>query len=75
MLIETTINKLHELRLSRMAETFRNQIMDTNFSALSFEERLGLMVDSEWLRRKNNRLSRLVSQATLHFSSACLLDS
>jgi len=45
MLDQMTINKLHELKLSAMAEAFRKQIQDQALSGLSFEERFGLIVD------------------------------
>ena len=47
MLSNNTISKLHEMRLSVMAKTFREQLTDSNFQDLSFEERFGLTVDAE----------------------------
>ena len=44
MLNETTINKLYEMKLGVMAQTFKDQITDSNLASLSFEERLGLIV-------------------------------
>lgn len=55
----TTINKLHEMRLSTMAESFRQQLSDDKHNELSFEERIGLIVDMEWAKRKSNKLLRL----------------
>jgi hypothetical protein len=40
----------------------------------SFEERLGLMVDIEWSRRKTNKLARLIRQAQFRFPEACMED-
>lgn len=74
MLNETTISKLHEMRLTSMAESFRQQTQDSSYTQLSFEERFGLMVDSEWARRKNNRLARLIRKADLQFTQACIED-
>jgi hypothetical protein len=45
MLNEATINHLHNMRLSVMAEAFRRQTNDISMKELSFEERFGLMVD------------------------------
>lgn len=70
MLNETTVTKLNEMRLTSMAESFRQQIQDPSFNILSFEERFGLVVDMEWARRKNNKLSRLIRKADLHFPQA-----
>lgn len=59
MVNETTMGKLNEMRLSAMAESFRLQLQDPSYAELNFEERFGLMVDTEWARRKNNKLTRL----------------
>lgn len=74
MVNETTINKLIEMRLDSMAESYRNQLQDTAFNELSFEERMGLIVDMEWVRRKNNRLLKLIKKSDIHFSEACVED-
>ena len=48
MLDNNTISKLHEMRLSVMAQSFDEQIKNGCFSEMSFEERFGMLVDSEW---------------------------
>jgi len=68
------VQKLIELRLSAMAEQFKQQIQDQAFDSPSFEERFGILTDAEWVRRKNNRLSRLIKKAELHFPNACIED-
>ena len=55
-----------------MAEAFRNQIQDQSLAGLTFEERFGLIVDTEWSKRKNNHLTRLIRNAGLSESSACI---
>jgi DNA replication protein DnaC len=72
MLDETTLRKLQEMHLAAMADSYRNQLRDTAFHALSFEERFGLLVDMEWARRKNNRLSALIRSTDLQQSDACI---
>jgi DNA replication protein DnaC len=57
-----------------MASAFKEQLGDTTASELSFEERFGLLVDSEWISRKNNRLTRLIKTAGYAFPGACLED-
>jgi DNA replication protein DnaC len=71
---EPTLRKLHEMRLAAMADSFQNQLLDPNFQALSFEERFGLLVDIEWSRRKNNRLTSLIRKADFQQSNACIED-
>jgi len=72
MIDQTTINKLHEMRLSSMAEAFINQMQDQALAGLTFEERFGLIVDIEWSKRKNNRLARLIQNADLAETGACI---
>lgn len=74
MVNEATFQKLNEMRLTTMAEAFRNQEKDTAFAELSFEERLGLIVDAEWARRKSNRLCKLIRDADFNYSNACVED-
>lgn len=63
MLIENTLSKLQEMKLTTMAKAFREQLTDTNIISLPFEDRFGLLVDQEWTSRKNNHLKRLIKQA------------
>ncbi|MDP2856880.1 MAG: IS21-like element helper ATPase IstB [Bacillota bacterium] len=74
MLDQVTLQKLFEMRLSAMAEQFRQQMQDQAFDGLSFEERFGLLIDAEWCRRKSNRLARLIKKADLHLPQACIED-
>ena len=52
--------------------SYRKQIQDSSFGALSFEERFGLIVDIEWVRRKNNHLTKLIRKADLQQNDACI---
>jgi DNA replication protein DnaC len=74
MLSDNTVTKLHEMKLSVMAKTFRSQLTDSSFNDLSFEERFGLTVDAEWAARKTNRLTRLIKNAGYDFPGACIED-
>ena len=74
MLSENTVSKLHDMKLSTMAKTFKAQMNDSNIIDLSFEERFGLIVDQEWIARKNNRLARLIRSANYDIPSACVED-
>jgi DNA replication protein DnaC len=74
MLTEPTMEKLRELRLEVMAATFLEQQRDLETARLSFEERLGLMVDAEWIHQQNKRLQRRLREAKLKLSQACVED-
>jgi len=75
MLSENTINKLYEMRLNSMAQTFRDQMTDNVFADMPFEERFGLLVYSEWHRRRNNRLKLLIKKAEYVYPQACVEDT
>ena len=74
MLTENTITKLQEMRLSTMANAFKEQLADPNISELSFEDRFGLLVDKEWTTRKNNHLTKLIKKANFADTGACVED-
>ena len=64
MFNNATLNHLHGLRLSAMAACFKEQLEQrNNIAALSFEERFGMLVETEWLSRRNKRTAHLIRQA------------
>ncbi|HHH38864.1 MAG TPA: AAA family ATPase [Sedimenticola sp.] len=73
MLNRHTLEKLHSLRLTGMAEAFEQQLAQPAAQELAFEERLGLLVDQEILYRENRRLTRLLKAARLRVN-ACVED-
>jgi DNA replication protein DnaC len=74
MLNNPTIEKLHALRLPTMAEAWVEQSKNTNTASLSFDERFGMLVDAEHMARDNRRLRRLLKDAQLRLSNACVED-
>ena len=71
---EDTIGKLTEMRLTAMANAFREQLKSPEMSRLSFEERLGLLTDIEWSSRKNNHLKKLIKDARFDQPRAHVAD-
>ncbi len=63
MLSNPTIEKLKDLKLKVMAEMLGNS--DPSLAEMSFEERLAIMVEKEWLSKKNSRIKRLLWGASL----------
>ena len=63
MTTQSTIDKLIEMRLSSMAEAFIAQHDDPKMKDVSFEDRLGMLVDIEYANRKSNSLKRLIRNA------------
>jgi DNA replication protein DnaC len=71
MLDNPTVQKLRDMKLKVMAQMLKES--DPALSNLSFEERLALMVEKEWLSRKNSRIKRLLYGASLGVN-ACIED-
>ena len=74
MVNEATLSRLYEMKLSAMAASFRQQMDDSGIAKLSFDERFGLLVDTEWTTRKNNKLKRLIRSADFPTPGACVED-
>ena len=73
MTTEETINKLLELKLGSMASALRELEQTAPGNALSFEEKVGMVVDREWADRQNRRLARRLKEARIG-SDASLED-
>ena len=65
MLSQQTLDKLHAMKLHGLADAFRAQLETTETSQLSFEERLALLVDQQWLWKENRALARRLRAAHL----------
>ena len=53
MIRQSTIDKLHDMRLSAMSDAFERQCADPGtYQSLSFEDRFAMLVDREWDKRK-----------------------
>ncbi len=74
MLNEQTADKMMTMKLDAMVEAWRLQQKDPHISVLSFDERMGLLVDAQWTARENHRVKRLLHDAKLRISGACLED-
>jgi hypothetical protein len=75
MTSEETFRKLNELRLYGFARGLEAQLAQPqSYTALAFEERLGLLVDREWTEREACRLTRRLQLAKLRDRQACVED-
>lgn len=70
MLNQPTLEKLQTMHLDGMAEAFQQQTQQTGLAELSFEERFGLLVDQEWIRRQNRALARRLVQAKFRYRAS-----
>lgn len=73
MLKHPTLDKLHALKFTGMAKALEAQMEMPDIDALSFEERLGLLVDREITERESRRLGSRLKHAKLR-QSACIED-
>ena len=65
MLIHPTLDKLHTLKCTGMAAALTEQMILPDIDTLSFEERLGLLVDREITERDNRRTASRLRRARL----------
>ena len=73
MLDQQTIQKLHIMKLTGMAEAFQEQSAQPDMDRLSFAERFGLIVDRQWTWKEDCRLQRYLKNAKLKLN-ACVED-
>ena len=57
MLATQTLEKLRALRLEGMAQALTEQRQQNDLAAFSFEDRLALLVERQWLWRENRSLA------------------
>ena len=74
MTIQSTIDKLIEMRLTAMADAFILQKDDPKMKDVLFEDRLAMLVDAQYNRRKSNSLKRLIQNADFDQSDAFVGD-
>jgi DNA replication protein DnaC len=66
------MDKLRALRLEALGAAWAEQQKDPEMQRLAFDERMGLLIDAQWLNRENKRLGRALKEAKLRISSACV---
>lgn len=65
MLREQTFDKLYALKLHGMAQALQEQLEQPDIASLSFEERLAMLVDAQWLWRENRSQAARLHNAHL----------
>ncbi|MBW7866523.1 MAG: ATP-binding protein [Candidatus Hydrogenedens sp.] len=69
MLNHPTVDKLHELRLTGMARALEEQNGRPEYDALTFADRLGLLVDRECAERDSHKLQLRLRHAKLRLTA------
>jgi DNA replication protein DnaC len=72
MITQPLLDKLSKLHLSGFRAALEEQLHNPQYAELSFEERLGLLVDIETTRRANNSLRRRIQAA--HFPIVATIE-
>ena len=71
---EHTLTQLRDLRLDGMVRAIEEQVTSTAATALGFDERFSLLVQSEVAWRDDKRVGRLLKAAKLKVGTACVED-
>jgi DNA replication protein DnaC len=75
MTTEETFQKLSELRLHGFARALHEQLDHAeSFEQLTFEDRVGVLIDREWTDRETRSLTRRLQLARLRDRNACMED-
>src|ERR1700722_1820890 len=72
LLTEPTLEKMKTMRLDGMAAPWADQQQQPSTTQLSFDERLGFLVDAEGTHRENKRMERALREAKLRLAQACV---
>jgi DNA replication protein DnaC len=70
MMMQQTMERLHELRLTGMARALEEQQRMSDLDSLAFEDRLALLLERETTVRDDRRLTRLLQMAKLRLPAA-----
>jgi len=72
MVVEQTLDMLKKMKLHSIAAEYDRQLGDPQVKTMSFDDRFGMMVDIEYARRQNGRLTRLIKNAGFPDRNACV---
>jgi DNA replication protein DnaC len=70
MLNQQTLDKMYAMKLSGMADALKLQMGSAEHTRLSFDERLGLLVDAEHMAREQRRLTNRLRVARLRYAAS-----
>jgi len=70
MLMEQAIEKMNAMKLFGMRDALSEQMELSSYDSLSFEERVGMLIDREWIDRENRKLERRMKAAKLKIGAS-----
>ncbi len=74
MMMQTTLAQLRALKLDGLATGLEEQLTQSGMAAMSFEERLALLIDREVHYRSDRKQARLLKLAHLKYPQAAIED-
>jgi DNA replication protein DnaC len=74
MMMHQTLAQLRALKLEGFANALEEQLTMPGLGAMSFEERITLLIEREVLWRSNRRMANLLKQAHLKYAQAAIED-
>lgn len=72
MLHQNTLDKIQELKLFGILEAWNNILLNNEHTNLTITETIGLLIEHEYLYRKNKKQARLIKNANLRYNNSCL---
>lgn len=70
MLRQATVDKMNAMKMFGLVEAFERQLTSPQMSELSFEERVGMLIDAEFAGREQRQLARRLLSARLRHQAS-----
>lgn len=67
---QNTIEKMKQMRLTAMAETYHNSLQNNMHKDYTIDQYIALMVDQEWDYRHNKRIKNLIATAGFRYPAS-----
>jgi DNA replication protein DnaC len=71
-MIQNTIDRMTSMKLYGMSDGLQEQLDNSQYKELTFEERISMLVEKEVLYRHNRKLTSLLRRASFRFPEACI---
>ena len=72
MIKEQTFEKMKKMRMNHLAQLLKEMEENKSMTTLSFDERIGILIDTEWNYRQNRRSQLLNKQSDFTEKNACI---
>ncbi len=66
----TTIEKMKQMRLNGMAQTYHSSITENLYSDYTLDEYVGLLVDQEWEDRQQRKIENMIRLAKFRLQAS-----